>query len=283
MSNICNGLFEYDYFIDKVTFLGYNLITINHILKGREIMYNIERQEKILEILRDKKSCSVAYLASALLYSEATIRRDLTALSNEMKIRKTFGGAVILEKYTSSIPNKVRAKENSAIKERISARASKLIKDNMTLFLAESSTVDSLLPYLYGHSGLTIITNSAEIPLKLSSTDITVFSTGGKLLHHSNSYVGEYARKMIRQMNADLMFFSVRGLSESGKLTTSSTDDDAMSTMMENSSKTCLLIDSSKFGNVYPFTLCSIKDVNTIVTDKLLPNGLKHENIIITG
>lgn len=245
-------------------------------------MYTIERKEKILEILREKKSCSVSYLAKALMYSEATIRRDLTVLNNEMKIRKTFGGAVIMEKYSSSIPNTVRSKENFAVKEKIAARASKLIQDNMTLFLAESTTVERLLPYLYGHKGLTIITNSAEMPLKLSSTDITVFSTGGKLLHHANSYIGEYARKIIRHMNADLMFFSVRGLSKCGKLTTSSTDESVMDTMMENSAKTCLLIDSSKFGNIYPFTLCSIDNVDTIITDAPLPNGLQHKDIIIT-
>ena len=246
-------------------------------------MYNIERQEKILDILREQKSCSVAYLAKELRYSEPTIRRDLTVLSNEMKIKKTFGGAVFLDKYPSAIPNKVRLKENLALKDRIAAHASRLIEDNMTLFLAESTTVERLLPYLHSHKGLTVITNSVEIPLKLSATDINVFSTGGKLLHNSNSYVGEFARKMIQGMNADLMFFSVRGLSERGKLTTSSTDDDVISAMMENAKKTCLLIDSSKFGNVYPYTLCKINEVDTIVTDSLLPCGLRHDDVIVTG
>ena len=245
-------------------------------------MYNIERQEKILEILRDKKSCSVSYLAKELLFSEATIRRDLNELSKDMKIRKTFGGAVIMEKYSSEIPTKIRSKENIVAKEKIAAYASGLIHDNMTLFLAESTTVIHLLPYIYNKKGITVITNSLDIPSILSATDITVFSTGGRLLHHSNSYVGEYARKMIRNINADLMFFSVRGLSDSGKLTTSSTDDDVMGTMMENSRKTCLLIDSSKFGNTYPFTLCSINNVDTVVTNAPLPDGLKHKDIIIT-
>lgn len=246
-------------------------------------MYNIERQEKILEILKEKKSCSVSYLASELLFSEATIRRDLNELSKEMKIRKTFGGAIILEEYSSWVPNKVRSKENAYAKEKIAAVASAFIEDNMTLFLAESTTVDHLLPHLHNHKGITVITNSLEIPYRLSSTDAEVFSTGGRLLHHSNSYVGEYARKMIRSINADLMFFSVRGLSDSGKLTTSSTDDDIIETMMENSKKTCLLIDSSKFGNTYPFTLCSINEIDMIVSDAILPGGLKHHNITIVG
>ena len=244
-------------------------------------MYNIERQEKILEILRDKKSCSVSYLAKELLFSEATIRRDLNELSKDMKIRKTFGGAVIMEKYSSEIPTKIRSKENIVAKEKIAAYASGLIHDNMTLFLAESTTVKHLLPYIYNKKGITVITNSLDIPSILSATDITVFSTGGRVLHHSNSYVGEYARKMIRNINAALMFFSVRGLSDSGKLTTSSTDDDVMGTMMENSRKTCLLIDSSKFGNTYPFTLCSINNVDTVVTNAPLTDGLEHKDIII--
>lgn len=245
-------------------------------------MYGIERQDKILNILKEKKSCSVSYLSKELLFSEATIRRDLNELSKQMKIRKTFGGAVILESYSSVIPNKVRAKENFYEKEKIAARATSLLHDNMTIFLAESTTVEHILPHLCNYKGLTVITNSPEFTLKLSSSEIEVFSTGGRLLHHSNSYVGEYARKMIRQINADLMFFSVRGLSKNGKLTTSSTDDDVMATMMECSKKSCLLIDSSKFLNTYPFSLCSLKDVDTVVTNANLPGDLRHHNLLIT-
>ena len=245
-------------------------------------MYNIERQEKILEILREKKSASVIELSKALSYSEATIRRDLTELSRDLKVRKTFGGAVIVEKYSSSIPSKVRSNENIAVKEKLAMQASKLIRDNMTLFLAESTTVEHLLPHLYKFNDLTVVTNSIEIPIRLASTNITVFSTGGKLLKNSSSFIGEYARKMIRQINADITFFSVRGLSENGKLTTSSTEDEIISTMIENSKKSCLLIDDSKFNNVYPYNLCSIKDIDTIVTNAKLPNGLTHDDIIIT-
>ncbi len=245
-------------------------------------MYSIERQERILEILRNKKSCSVSYLAKELFFSEATVRRDLNELSRQMKVRKTFGGAVILEKYSTEFPTNIRMAQNVAAKEKLAARAAELIEDNMTLLLAESTTVAHLLPYLYGKRGLTVFTNSIDLPAKLSATDITVFSTGGRVLHHSNSYAGEIARKMIRGINADLMFFSVRGLSASGKLTTSSTDDDVLSAMMESSLKTCLLIDSTKFGNTYPYTLCSLGEVDTVVTNAPLPSGLTHGDLIIT-
>ena len=244
-------------------------------------MYDIERRNKILEILRNQKSCSVRELAKKLMFSEATIRRDLNALDKEMKVRKTFGGAVIMEKYIAEVPYNVRQNENIEKKIKIARTATSLLADNMTLFLPSSATVEHILPYLENYTGLTVITNCPVISAKLCKTDIDVYCTGGKLLHHSNSYIGEFARAMINNINADMMFFSVRGVSSAGKLTNSSTFDDVLQTMMNNSKKVCLLFDSEKLDQTYRFTVCNIKDVDTVVTDKPLPDGLRHHHLII--
>lgn len=244
-------------------------------------MYDIERKDRILKILHEKKSCSVAELAKQLMFSEATIRRDLNALHNEMKVRKTFGGAVIMENYPSEVPMAIRQSENSEAKSAICRVASTLLHDNMTLFLPSSTTTEHILPYLENYTGLTVITNCPVVSAKLCKSNIEVYCTGGKLLHHSNSYVGEFARAMIRKVNADLIFFSTRGLSADGRLTNSSTFDEVLQSMMENSAKTCVLLDSSKFGKIYPFTVCNFDDVDVFITDKPLPNGLEHKNIIV--
>lgn len=215
------------------------------------------------------------------MFSEATIRRDLNALDKEMKIRKTFGGAVIMEKYKTEVPYTVRQNENIEKKAKIARAADSLLADNMTLFLPSSATVEHILPYLENYTGLTVITNCPVISAKLCKTDIDVYCTGGKLLHHSNSYIGEFARAMINNINADMMFFSVRGVSSDGKLTNSSTFDDVLQTMMNNSKKVCLLFDSEKLDQTYRFTVCNIKDVDTVVTDKPLPDGLRHHHLII--
>lgn len=244
-------------------------------------MYEIERQEKILEILREKKSCSVAELAKTLCFSEATIRRDLNALNREMKVRKTFGGAVICERYSSEVPIAVRRSENAAVKERLCRSAATLLHDNMTVFFDASNTIEYLLPYLAQYRGLTVVTNNPDIPAKLSGTDVTVYSTGGKYLHHSNAYVGEFARNTVRGVNADLMFFSARGLSLDGKLTTSSTEEDVHKIMIENAAKTCLLVDSSKVGKCFSFTFGTLSDVDIVITDKPLPEGMEHPCVIL--
>ena len=244
-------------------------------------MYDIERKEKILEILREKKSCSVAFLAKELCFSEATVRRDLNELDHEMRLKKTFGGAVILETYGNEVPAVLRKSENAEIKALLAKSASALIKDGMTLFVAASTTTEYLIPYIKEHSGLTVITNSPDIPGKLSGTDVSVYSTGGKYLHHTNSYVGEFARNMIKGVNADLMFFSCRGVGNDGKVTVSSTDDDIHRAMMENSAHICIIADSSKFGKVYPFTVCKLNEVDTVVTDKAIPSGIEHDGVIV--
>jgi len=244
-------------------------------------MYDIERQQRILEILQEKKSCSVAELAETLCFSGATIRRDLNILAKEMKVRKTFGGAVIVEKYCTEVPMAVRRDENAAVKERLCKAAAKLLQDSMTIFIDSSTTTEYILPYLKDHKGLTVVTNNPDIPAKLSGTDITIYSTGGKLLHHSNSYVGEFARNMIRGINADLLFFSARGVGLDGRVTNSSTEDDIHKVMIENSKRTCLLIDSTKVGKIYPFTFSRIQDIDVIVTDKPLPESISHSDVVI--
>lgn len=245
-------------------------------------MFDVERREQILEVLREEKSCSVKRLSELLNFSEATIRRDLNALDAEMKIKKTFGGAVIREDFNDEVPISLRKAENADLKRALAREASKLIKNNYTIFLASSSTVEQIVPYLSIFSGLTVITNSPDIPKMLANTNIKVYSTGGRYLHHSNSYVGEYAREMIANINADLVIFSARGVSSDGKVTNSSTEDDVTRTMIKNSKRACLIVTGDKVGEAYPFTVCHVKELDIIISDKrFVDDDYKGEFILL--
>lgn len=56
-----------------------------------DIMFNIERQREILNILEKYGSVSVNKLSNTLYVSPPTIRRDLTMLENQGKICRTHG------------------------------------------------------------------------------------------------------------------------------------------------------------------------------------------------
>lgn len=58
-------------------------------------MYGIERQEKILSLLSENVSISVAKLSKLLYVSQPTVRRDLNELERQKKVIRTHGGVVI--------------------------------------------------------------------------------------------------------------------------------------------------------------------------------------------
>ena len=75
-----------------------------------------ERQERILELLRQEPKISVAQMSAILYVSEPTVRRDLTELDAKGLIHKVYGGAVLPEGAETLIPFVFRENEKSAAK-----------------------------------------------------------------------------------------------------------------------------------------------------------------------
>ena len=66
-------------------------------------MLNIERADYILQELRTRKAVYVNDLAKRYYVSPSTIRRDLNVLEKEGLVRRTYGGAMLVEHvYLSS-------------------------------------------------------------------------------------------------------------------------------------------------------------------------------------
>lgn len=60
-------------------------------------MYDLERQNKILEILKEKKTISVDKLTKLIYASPATVRRDLTQMEKRGLVQRTYGGVILQE------------------------------------------------------------------------------------------------------------------------------------------------------------------------------------------
>ena len=243
-------------------------------------MYFTERYEDIIKILKKRNGASVHYLADQLHVSEPTIRRDLAFLEKQKRIKRTFGGAVISDMATSEIPLSLRESENRLPKEIIAKKAIEHISDGKIIFIDASSTASKILKYLPNFSNLTIITNSPKNSLKLAEMKVRSFSTGGLLLENSIAYVGRGAENFVRNFNADLFFFSSRGLSEDGVLSDASIEESELRrVMMEQSKKKIFLCTSDKIGKSYMYNLCRLSDVDEIICDKPLPENLLHTQL----
>lgn len=232
-------------------------------------MYNIERHEAIMRLLSEQKSISVDKLAEVLYVSQPTVRRDLTILQEEGKVVRTHGGVVLAKSSDAQVPLILRESQNNSSKKAIAVKAVKFIKNGNVIFLDASSTVSYIVPYLCEFKDIIVITNSPKTSMKLGELRIKNYCTGGLLLDKSVAYVGSEAENFIRNFNADILFFSGRGLSENGIITDSSAEESNIRKVMINHSKRkYFLCDGSKIGKTYMYNICASDIVDEVISEK---------------
>lgn len=226
-----------------------------------------QREEKYIRLLAGRDH-TVKELAEKLFISEPTVRRDIALLKGK-EILVSKNGVVSLKVSFSDkrIPLFIRETEQNEEKARIAERAVKYIKDGDVVMLDASTTAYHLLPHLVKFKNLILITNGAKSAIEAAATGIKTICTGGELAPESFCYVGEDAESVLRRYNADIAFFSCRGLSNDGRVTDNSILENGIRRiMMENSARSFLLCDKSKHGKVYINTLCHTKDLDGVIS-----------------
>lgn len=229
-----------------------------------------EREKKILEILLKEKRCSVKVLAKALFISEPSVRRDLQSLEKQHLIKRLHGGAMLEESAVSKnkIPFLIREYEQSSAKAQIARRAIELISDGDVVFMDASTSCYYMIPYLASKKGITVVTNGVKALSKLAEFDIRTVSTGGDLINSCLALVGEEAYQTLESFNADVAFFSCRGVSEDGYLTDISPEENNVrKKMIRRSKRSYLLCATEKFGKRYFHNLCHKDDIDAIITE----------------
>ncbi|MFA6947610.1 MAG: DeoR/GlpR family DNA-binding transcription regulator [Eubacteriales bacterium] len=228
-----------------------------------------ERRSQIKEILQNERTISVSALAGRFEVSESTVRRDLALISDSGAIRRTYGGAVMLDNLANELPLTLRERENIEAKNSIATIAASMISDGSTLILDTSSTVIAMVPMLRDFDGLTVITNGIKTSYLLNSySRITTFCTGGRLREHNMSLVGSAACRRFEEINADLAFISCRGFSiEKGITEASDEEAEVKRAMINAAARVVLLCDASKFGMVLMNRVCPAARISAVVTD----------------
>ena len=228
-----------------------------------------DRESVILEYLRQNREATIDELCARLFVSAPTMRRDLKVLADRGKIIRTPGGAIFNSVQWEGTPQERREKEFVAEKDEIAKKCLNLINDGDTIMVDASSTSLQLLSVLSSKNSIIVVTNSAKASFLFAKTGIKTFVTGGEASKTSFGYVGTLAEEFIRKFNADICFFSVSSLTPDGKLTDNSVSENQISkAMMECSKKSVLLLNSQKIGEPHLNTVCTLKDVDFVVSEK---------------
>lgn len=232
-------------------------------------MLKQERHENILNILNERKYCTVKYLAQQLFVAPITIRRDLAQMETGGLVVRCYGGAAIPSHENREVPFEIRNRSNFSAKEALAKRAVAHIHTGDVVFFDASSTVSHIPDHLTPEQNLTVITNSILVAEKMQKKRIRVYLTGGSPVENSHALVGSLAEQAVAGIYANVCFFSAQGVDRDGNITDQSEAETALRRLMiKNSQKQVFLFDRSKFGKRFAFRVGNLKDVTAVITDQ---------------
>lgn len=233
-------------------------------------MYNKERIEKILDILKENGSISVNELAELFLVSGATIRGDLAKLEKAGLITRTHGGA--MKRSSLLRETLLTERANTDKKKLIAEKALEFIREKDILLLDTGTTMVALAQALV-HSSfeeLTIFSNDLDVIRILEEKEhFTLYLFGGKVRSRFHYCYGPEMQHDLSNYHFTTLFLAASAIHEEYGLTTENTDLARIkSEMIKASGNVILLSDSSKVGNVHLRNFAVLSDVDTLIMDR---------------
>ena len=141
-----------------------------------------ERQNTIVQLVNELGAVNVKELSARFAVTEDSIRKDLTLLQRNGRLKKTYGGALKIEPDDDHFVSQRKPKYRPA-KQKIAKKVLKLLKDGDTIFL-DISTTNIEVAKLLKTSGLslTVVTNMVDVMLAMAGDDHSrLIFAGGKL------------------------------------------------------------------------------------------------------
>lgn len=228
-----------------------------------------ERHGRILEILHQQGSVSVASLAEQMKVSEVTIRKDLSALERQNKLYRTHGSAILISPYISDRHVNEKEKHNTGEKRAIGIRAAGMITRDDSIIIGSGTTMLFFAREIEAQGKLTAITSALPVASILSNKPgIEVVQLGGSLRDSSVSVVGNFAEDMLGFFSCSKLYLGVDGIDpDFGLTTTNLMEANLNRTMMRAAEKVIVLADSTKFGRRGFSKICDLEEVDEIITD----------------
>ena len=232
-------------------------------------MISYERQNEILELLKEHHTVTVEFLCRRLFASGATVRRDLAEMAQKGLLERVRGGATLISGTSQDAPLLVRTQKDREKKKAVAGLALGFLDDNMTVMLDSSSTVTCLAVRLARFKNLSVVTNGMETANVLNeNTSFKIYLCGG-LIQNNSSMVGSLAQEILEHFRAAVLFYSCCGVSATGLVTEANEETAAMKKMMlRNAKKRILLCDSTKMNQEYFCKSCNVEEIDAIVTDR---------------
>ena len=212
----------------------------------------------------------MAGLSQEFGLSPLTPKRDLLAVELAGHVLRTRGGAVLPGLPAPENPAQPRLGEQRAGNRRLAVAAAGLAEPGETIFIDSSTTAYHAAKRIF-EEGLrvTLMTNSVPVMELFTisrAPNVELVGMGGSLRRLTLSLVGPHTLRMVGAYFADKVFFSVKGLTDSGYLS----DPDPLEAeykraMIEQSHEPVLLVASTKFDQRGLSAITHVREVALVL------------------
>lgn len=226
------------------------------------------RKRRIEEYLTEVEFASLEELAEKVDASPSTVRRDLITLEETGRIRRTHGGARVVEPVREEFVFSTRADVESEAKRRIARACAALIPPNQNLFLDAGSTVYFVARELEAGKPH-IVTNSLSVAnLYASHPEIEMVVSGGVVYPRLQVMVGPLAVQAFEQLSADIAIMGGGGATTDGVMNSHLLMVEQQKAMLRSAQRVIFCLDHTKIGRKSFSFLCPWKDVDVLVTNR---------------
>lgn len=231
-------------------------------------MLSEERRAEILGIVEKERSISVQNLKARMKVSESTIRRDITVLDREGKLRKVFGGAVALtdSAYEDGRSTADEQDENRDEKRDIARYAASLIQGDDCVFIDSGSSTELMITYLTEKKA-TYVTNALMHARAMVRRGLKVFLIGGELKDNTETVVGSDAILHLQKYHFSKGFFGTNGVDVKQGFTVSDVREALIKRVAVQNTREgnrFILADHDKFGQASAVSFAGFEGTVTI-------------------
>lgn len=239
------------------------------------------RLKEIINILNKKGEITVKELAEHLFTSEMTIRRDLNDLEEEGMIRRTHGGAILLNSYTINNRNQylVGKEIEKHVKQKsiIGFKAASLINPGETIGFDIGTTIPFIAKYLERTISISAVCVTFECAMELyNKKNVNLILPGGYLHRASDVFNSDEGIQLLKKIRTDKVFISAGGIDNNLGLTCYHDFHVRIKKILMKSSKKVILVsDSSKFGKIRPSYYADLSEMHALITDDTITQHYK--------
>ncbi|MEA4888601.1 MAG: DeoR/GlpR family DNA-binding transcription regulator [Clostridiaceae bacterium] len=234
-------------------------------------MFQIERQEKLLQHINRHKKAEIQELSRLYGVSKVTIRRDIDELAAKGLILKTHGGALSLKTNLSfEIPFDAKSETNVDAKRRIGQWAAGLVESGDIIILDSGSTTLEIARHL-PPSAITVLTNDLKIAMELArKKPIQLIVAGGSLKESVYTLTGSRTVEFFRSVHANKTFLGCDAVDLSFGVSNRTLEEVAVKqAMLAAADEIIMVTDASKLHSKVFCRLCDIKAIGKLVIDRI--------------